>query len=97
VSGLTIGPCFCSTGGNKGIADDIGIRLARRRGVGRGEEDTGSSVHMPLDISESTIAASAAVTTPLVLISGSGTVVDAFYNIKKRIKLKLFIHLLLVH
>jgi hypothetical protein len=100
-SGLTGGPYFCSTGGNKGMADAIGIRLGRRRyagGVGTGEQDTMSSLHIPLLISGFTIAAAA---IPLEFISDAGNVVGTFYNIdkiiQKNLNLKIFIHSLLVH
>jgi hypothetical protein len=69
------------------MADVIGIRLVRRRGVGgvgRGEQDTTSSVHIPLFTSGLAIAAAAAI-TPFDFISDSGNVVDAFYNINKLI------------
>ena len=63
-SGLTGGPCFCSTAGNKGIADDIGIRLFRRRFVEgvegvkgvdgvEGEQHSISSGHASIFISKS--------------------------------------------
>jgi hypothetical protein len=96
--GLDGGPFFCSTGGNKGMADVIGTRLNRRRGVGgvgRGEQDTGSSLHIPLFFSVSTIVAAAIASFDF--ISDSENFVGGFYNIDKvimkNINLKIFIYI----
>jgi len=86
-SGFTIGPCFCSTGGNIGIADVIGKRLGRRRDVGgvrRGEQDAVSSLHRPSSVSRFPIVVTAAhAAAPLDFISDLDIVVVACYNIDK--------------
>jgi hypothetical protein len=83
------------------MADDIGIRLFRRRdvgGVGRGEQDNVSSLHMPLFFSVFAIVTAAIA--PFALISDSENVVGAVYNIdkiiRKNINLKIFIQCLFV-